>query len=134
MSRSYAKYRFREHRKGAVRRNIPFNLTFEQWDNWWLTNGVDRNIPRPNNGDTLCMCRFEDKGPYSLDNIYCASKRQNTKDHHTNNPNVSAAHRKSIKTPNGIFQSKIEAADKLGVHTTTISTWLKTKSNDYYYL
>lgn len=131
---NYAKLRYREHRKGARIRNIPFLITFEEWYNWWLANGVDRNIPRPNNGDTLCMCRFNDIGAYSLGNIYCATKKQNTIDGHINNPNVQGRHRKKIQTPLGEFQSKIEAAKALRVHTTTISKWLKSKPNDFYYV
>jgi len=134
MSRSYAKYRYREHRKGAVRRNIPFNLTFEEWDQWWLSNGVDRNIPRKNDANILCMCRNGDQGSYDLNNIYCATKRQNTIDGHKNNPNITGRYRKKIQTPFGIFQSKIEAAKSINIHTTTISTRLKTRPKEYYYL
>jgi len=131
---SYAKLRYREQRKGARIRNIPFEITFQDWYQWWLSNGVDRNIPRPNNGETLCMCRYGDQGAYSLDNIYCASRSQNNIDAHLYNPNLTGRHRKKIHTPYGIFQSKIEAAKSLKIHTTTISKWLKLKPKDYYYI
>lgn len=131
---SYAKLRFREHRKGARIRGVPFDLTFDQWYNWWLSHGVDRNLPRVNNSDTLCMCRTGDQGPYNLDNIYCATKRQNTIDGHKNNPNTHGRYRKRISTPKGTFQSKIEAAKSLCVHTTTISKWLRSKPAEYYYI
>lgn len=64
----------------SIGRNIEFLLTFEEWYNWWLSNGVDMDSPRPFNGDTLCMCRKNDLGSYSLDNIYCATQRQNNRD------------------------------------------------------
>jgi len=133
MKLSYAKLRYREHRKGAKNRNVPFLLTFDEWYNWWLHHGVDRNIPRQNNGSTLCMCRTGDIGPYSLSNIYCATKSQNNIDAHKNNP-TRGGHTKSIQTPRGIFRSKTEAASRLGVHTTTISSWLVKKPTEYYYL
>lgn len=131
---SYAKLRFREQRKGAKIRNIPFQLTFGEWYTWWLAQGQDRNIPRINNSNTLCMCRIGDQGPYSIHNIYCATKRQNTIDGHKNNPNVSGRYRKKIQTPYGAFQSKIEAAKYLKVHTTTLSKWLISKPTEYYYI
>jgi hypothetical protein len=131
---SYAKLRFRDHRKGARTRNIPFQLTFEEWYNWWLAQGEDRNIPRVNDSTTLCMCRIGDQGPYSINNIYCATRRQNTIDGHKNNPNISGRYRKKMRTPSGTFQSKIEAAKALKVHTTTLSKWLISKPTEYYYL
>lgn len=130
---SYAKLRYREHRKGATIRGIPFLLTFDEWYDWWLSQGVDRNIPRLNSGDILCMCRIGDQGPYTLGNIYCATKGQNTSDAHKNNPN-RGGHRKQIQTPAGVFRSKIEAATALNVHTTTISKWLRLKPTDFYYI
>lgn len=133
MSLQYAKYRYREHKKGAGYRNIPFKLTFEEWYSWWLAHGVDRNIPRANNGNTLCMCRYNDTGAYELGNIYCASKQQNTQDAHKNNRFIKG-HRKKISTPFGIFESKASAAKALNVHTTTISTRLVKQPNDYFYL
>ncbi len=133
MKLSYAKLRYREHRKGARNRNIEFNLTFDEWYQWWLSNGVDRNIPRINNGDTLCMCRNNDQGPYELGNIYCASKRQNTSDGHINNPYPNGK-RKAIQTPFGIFISKIEAAKSLGIDTTSISRRMKQDPDQYYYI
>lgn len=134
MKRSYARYRYREHRKGAKYRNIPFLLSFEEWDDWWLNQGVDRNIPKANDGESLCMCRFNDQGAYSLDNIYCATKRQNSSDAHRFNPGFSSGKSKKIHTPYGIFPSKILAANAYKVNTTTISSWLKKKSKLFYYL
>ncbi len=133
MKLSYAKLRFREHRKGARIRNIQFLLTFEEWYEWWLSNGVDRNIPRVNDGDILCMCRYNDQGPYALGNIYCASKRQNTADGHKSNPYPNGK-RKTIQTPFGVFNSKIEAAKALQINTTTVSSRMKRHPTEYYYL
>ena len=133
MKVSYAKLRFREHRKGANSRGISFQFTFEEWYNWWLSNGVDRNIPRANNGSTLCMCRYGDTGPYHPSNVYCATKSQNNIDAHKNN-STRGGSSKLIQTPYGIFQSKTQAAKSIGIHTTTISTRLKKDPNAYYYL
>jgi len=80
-NRPKAVARYNWHRRTANKRNIPFLFTFSEWDNWWLQNGVDKNLPcEPNNGNTLCMCRYNDVGPYEIDNVYCATRSQNTKD------------------------------------------------------
>lgn len=62
------------HKAGV--RGIPFELTFEEWDSWW----GDDFLRRGNNEDSLQMCRKGDKGGYSLDNIYKATKAQNRRD------------------------------------------------------
>lgn len=130
---SYAKLRYREHRKSARIRNIPFLLTFDEWNNWWLSHGVDRNIPRKHNGNILCMCRIGDKGAYELSNIYCATLSQNNIDAHINNP-TRDGHRKKIQTPLGIFESRKQAAASHGCYVTTINLWMKKYPNEFYYL
>ena len=55
------------------RRGIDWHLTFEEWLEWWGTDIVNRGSGH----DDMCMCRYGDTGPYSLDNIY--------KDTHLNN-------------------------------------------------
>jgi hypothetical protein len=133
MNNSYAKLKFRAHRKSAKYRNIPFLLTFDEWYNWWLSNGVDRNIPRKHNGNTLCMCRFNDSGPYELSNIYCATLIQNNKDAHKFNPNRKG-HTKKINTPLGIFNSRKLAALAHNCYETTINKWISKYPTEYYYL
>ena len=65
-----------DQRAGARKRNIPFLLTFDQWLNWWINSGhLDQ---RGSKRGQYCMCRFNDTGPYSLDNIYCDTHANNT--------------------------------------------------------
>jgi hypothetical protein len=73
--------KFRAQRYQARRRGIDFQLTFDEWYNWWLANGVDKNMGVQWTSTTrLCMCRFNDTGPYALNNIYLATHSQNIKD------------------------------------------------------
>jgi hypothetical protein len=76
---------FHSHKFNAKKRNIPFELTFDEWYNWWLSNGVDKSLPSVsrNTQDELCMCRKQDLGPYSIDNIYCDTRENNARDWHT---------------------------------------------------
>ena len=56
---------------------IPFLFTFEQWSEWWLTD--DRWSRRGRKAGQLQMGRKGDSGPYSPDNVECATKEQKQK-------------------------------------------------------
>lgn len=69
-----ARLKYQRHRAQAKFRNIAFNFTFEEWYDWWLNNGVDKNLPQDtfakSDANRLCMCRYNDTGPYELGNVY----------------------------------------------------------------
>jgi len=78
---SLAKWKYNKHKAQAKFRNIDFNIIFDDWYNWWLSNGVDKNVNTEwPGGDRPCMCRYGDQGPYELDNIYYATNSQNARD------------------------------------------------------
>ncbi len=79
MNNIISKARFRDQRKAAAKRGIAFNLTYEQWYNWYLSQGVDKNIRQGKDGNCWCMCRFNDSGPYELGNIYLDTNSNNVK-------------------------------------------------------
>lgn len=72
---SLAKYRiaFSVQRHNAGRRGIGWELTFEQWLEWW-GNDIERRGVHP--GD-LQMQRIADAGPYALGNIKKGTPKQN---------------------------------------------------------
>lgn len=134
MSRSIAKNRYNGAKSRSNQRGIDFKLSFDQWYDWWLSNGVDKNKKQPpKTKDTLCMCRYGDIGPYELSNIYCATVSENVKDQWKNGHSVGASPKK-IKTPLGIFNSKKEATAAYKVDRTTMARWLKSKADEFYYL
>jgi hypothetical protein len=64
---------FAQHKANAKTRGIGFELTFEQWMEWW---GED--LPKRGRGPLdLQMCRKGDAGPYALGNIYKGTAREN---------------------------------------------------------
>lgn len=69
---------FRAQFHSAKRREIPFLFTLPEWWKWWQTD--DRWARRGRTGDDLVMARFGDVGPYSPDNVYCATSNQNRSD------------------------------------------------------
>ena len=76
-----AKHLYKSTVRRAGERNIEYKISFEEWYNWWLSNGVDKNVSTGwVRGNTKCMSRFGDKGPYSLDNIFVSTISQNSAD------------------------------------------------------
>jgi len=137
-----AKKRFTYSQFGAKKRGIAFLLTFEEWYQWWFQNGVDKNDPsigglKRNQLTELCMCRFNDTGPYALNNIYCSTRSQNSKDAHTHSGYIQKmkdAHNKPIQTPIGVFESLTAAAAAYNRDKTTIGHRLKKYPNEYFYI
>lgn len=64
---------FLYQRKSAKRRGVVFQITFEEWRDWW----GDRFQYRGKGPDDLNMCRYADEGSYRLGNIYVASGSEN---------------------------------------------------------
>lgn len=145
MNKNKARQSFCVQRWSAKKRNILFLITFDEWYNWWLSNGVDKHqTAPPRSSNTLCMCRINDTGPYSLTNIYCATVKQNSADLwiHGKGQYVTSTTRlksnkirsKLIHTPLGNFNSKSAATAFYKVDSTTMGQWLKTKPTEFYYI
>lgn len=62
----------------AKRRRIEWNFTFETWSKVWKESGHLEQ--RGTKKDEYCMCRYEDRGPYSPENVYITTNSQNVKD------------------------------------------------------
>lgn len=115
-ARYTARHRYWQARWFAKKRGIDFHLTFDEWDAWWLKNGVDKNHSTgPSLGDSMCMCRYGDSGAYELGNIYCATRRQNSIDGNINSGIVVGC-----ETPLGVFGSMSDAAKAHNIHLTSL--------------
>ena len=76
-----AKWKFAKHRAQSKYRGIEFNFSFKEWYDWWLSNGIDKNIDIKWVGpERPCMCRKGDDGPYEINNVYFATNSENTKE------------------------------------------------------
>lgn len=127
-----AKNRFQIHRYSAKTRNIPFELTFDEWYNWWLSHGIDKEYPQKRGPNMPCMCRYGDTGPYNLSNIYFDTSSNNVK--YANTGRINYACRKTVKTPYGTFDSGIIAAEKLNISRKKLWTLMKKNPQDYFYV
>jgi hypothetical protein len=94
-----ARQRFYDQKGRAGFRNIKWELTFDEWYKWWLDHGIDKDIPTQHNKNQKCMCRFKDEGPYSLSNIYCGTRSENTRERNKTRPNNSMLGRKGDLHP-----------------------------------
>lgn len=120
-------YNTQKH-EATKKRNIPFLFTFPQWIEWW-GDDIDKRGQR---GDSLCMCRYNDTGPYHPDNVYKDTRSNNTRMGDTSNAYKVTS--KPIKTPYGIFKSRAQAARVNGVTESWVQYRLKVNPTHYYYL
>ena len=125
-----ARHKFGWQRSSAKKRGILWQLTFEQWYHWWLSNGIDKNLDQqPMHANKLCMCRYNDSGAYTLSNIYCDTNSNNVR-----TQNKLRHGQKQVHTPGGIFASRNLAAHTLGISPNYLSTLIRKKPGEYYYL
>lgn len=124
---------FLKQRLASRNRGIPFELSIESWWNWWQVD--DRWSRRGICGDDLNMCRFGDKGPYKLDNIYVATSRQNALDGHAKSCKASTLKTsKPVETPAGRFPSSAAAARYYGLKGGSVKSRFKAKWPGWRYL
>jgi hypothetical protein len=60
-------------RARAKSRGVAWEITFEAWVEWWGTD-IDS---RGRRHFELQMCRYDDAGPYKINNIYKATQQEN---------------------------------------------------------
>ena len=77
-----ARLKYNRHKNQSKYRGIDFCFSFEQWYDWWLKHGVDKNTDTFSKQDKnrLCMCRYNDEGAYSIDNVFCDTHVKNAQD------------------------------------------------------
>lgn len=68
-----AKQAFANQKKNAARRGIAWELTFEQWLDWWGGDVEKRGVRAWN----LQMQRVADAGPYAIGNIRKGTPKDN---------------------------------------------------------
>jgi hypothetical protein len=70
--------KYRSQKAKAKQRGIEFTLTFEEWWNIWQQSGKwdQRGIGT----STYVMSRYNDEGPYSVENVFIQSNADNIRD------------------------------------------------------
>lgn len=85
---------FHAQKSSARKRGIAFEFDFLSWLVWWLSTG--KFDQRGVFNYSYQMCRNNDQGPYSVDNVYCATGKQNRNDFHNDYVVVSNSDRRGI--------------------------------------
>ena len=105
----------------AKQRGIIFNLSFEQWYDWWQSTG--HYAQRGRKANCYVMARINDVGPYELVNIYCCTVAENARTGNKLNPRkISEKTREAaLKANTGRNHSKA-SRDKM---STSQSKWTR---------
>jgi hypothetical protein len=110
----------------AKDRGIDWQFTYDTWLEWWGNDIAKRGQYK----GQLVMARHNDTGPYHPSNCRKATVEENIIEGQIGNSNAA----KRIKTPIGVFNSRIEAAKAYGVNVSTIRKRLLKNPIEYCYL
>ena len=72
------KFAYENQKRAAKLRGIEWTFTFDTWLKWWKDTG--KLDFRGRSRGSYMMCRYNDAGPYSADNVYCGKHSNNIKD------------------------------------------------------
>jgi len=74
----YAKRKYHAHKGVAKQRNIPFELSYQDWITIWISSGhwEDRGARK----GCYCMSRNNDTGPYAIGNVFIQLFEKNYSD------------------------------------------------------
>ena len=123
------KRRFTRQKWHAInRRGIEWQLTFEEWSDWWGTDIDNRGCK---NGQ-LVMARFNDIGPYSLSNIKKITANANHVEANAITKNYKSV--KAVSAEGQRFNSMTQAGKHFNVLPSTIRDRIKTRPNEYFYI
>ena len=67
-------YAWAKHRSQALFRHEQYLLTWEDWQQIW--HNRDDFLARGRSSNDLCLARFDDQGPWSMDNVAVMTRRQ----------------------------------------------------------
>lgn len=94
--RATPKGQYSVHKHNAKVRDVPFELTFEQW--WAVWQNSRRWDLRGNRHGRYVMCRCGDKGAYELGNVYIGLFERNFADARLKSAIVRRKHTKRTTT------------------------------------
>ena len=80
--RNSARYKYGEHRSNARKRNIPFLLSFDDWDTIWQLSG--KWAQRGHRRGQYVMSRPGDKGSYEMGNVVICLAEENRAERNRN--------------------------------------------------
>lgn len=77
LAQARSRWAYNKRRQEGLGRQ--FLISFEDWYAWWLSHGVDKNLPvKPMSRETLVLVRVDETKPYTIDNIQAATHGEST--------------------------------------------------------
>jgi hypothetical protein len=121
-------------------RQIPFELTFDEWCAWWSSTG--RYDQRGRDPDQYVMVRLDASGAFRTDNIACVTLREAGEQFWTSsrrsqalqhNQSISQANRRPVRTPLGQWPSLQSAAAAHGMSESGLRWRIQHHPDQYQY-
>lgn len=105
-----------DQRNNAKRRGVEWRMNLVQWWTIWQRSG--RWSERGRGSQFYCMCRKDDVGPYSIDNVFIGKFRWNSSDHPNKKGDLPMGVRKASNGSPGF-----RAVRRIDGKTVTIGTF-----------
>ncbi len=106
MKKRSSRAMYYDQRKISRKRNIEFDITFEDWFAWWEATGKF-HLRGPYVGNYV-MARFNDMGAYRLGNIKCITVTENQ-----NEGNIGRIHSEEIRKKCAGFKGRKHTKETL---------------------
>lgn len=103
IDKKIALLRFKQQRYNAIARNIPFEMSFDEWYNIWDQSG--KWDQRGKGAGKYVMSRHNDIGPYKIGNVSIKSQEENSHE-------SSAGNRNRAKTRGHLISAKLKGVPK----------------------
>ncbi len=136
------KHKYNCQKSSAALRNIPFQLTFDEWLAIWTASGHLHE--RGRNKNQFNMSRFNDIGPYAVGNVFIQRHEDNLTQAHTGSKrpprdsdwakNQELAHGRKVSVDYVTYDSIIGASRSTGLARDTISRRIHSQIPGYCYL
>jgi hypothetical protein len=73
-----AKQRFKDNKNRVLKMNNKWEISFEDWYAWWLSHGIDKELPGEAYSKlSLMLVRIDETKPYTIDNIQAMTRGKN---------------------------------------------------------
>jgi hypothetical protein len=104
----WIKYCYRRWRASARQRGIECQMTLEEWWGAWAPHWAEREALH------LVMCRYGDRGPLAVDNIYFAPQLEHARDRRVHRNSVGQFQQRRRRPVDGLGITSAAHVDNPG--------------------
>lgn len=131
---------YQTQQKNARRRRIPWQLSFEQWQQVWQASGLwDQRGRSP---DGAVLARIDPREGFHIQNIQICTGRAAAQGYWqspcrpealAHNQRLAEQNCRTVQTPQGVFPSAGSAAQAIGITASGIHWRIRNWPDRYYY-